>query len=105
MVSAGHVPTHQTGPLAAVVLLLDGVMGEGGADGGGGALELRRGGTRGHGNRLLQSKLPTSLIAFILKNKKEHLIMRIKQELCQKRVIEPNAMQMDNRFKLPGVDK
>ena len=59
MVSAGHVPTHQAGPLAAVVLLLDGVMGEGGADGGGGALQLWRGGTRGHSHRLLHSKLPT----------------------------------------------
>ena len=26
MVSAGHVPTHEAGPLAAVVLLLDGVL-------------------------------------------------------------------------------
>ena len=67
MVSAGHVPTHQAGPLAAVVLLLDGVMGEGGADGGGGALQLWRGGTRGHSHRLLHSKLPTSLVTFILR--------------------------------------
>ena len=26
VISAGHVPAHQTGPLAGVILLLDGVL-------------------------------------------------------------------------------
>ena len=53
-------------------------MGEGGADGGGGALELRGGGSgarrrRVHTHRLLQTKLATSREALILRNNREEL--------------------------------
>ena len=72
MVTAGHVPAHEAGPLAGVVLLLDGVLGEGGADGGGGALQVRGAGAgaRGHGahgHGLLLAKLPTGRVARVLK--------------------------------------
>ena len=49
-------------------------MGEGGADGGGGALELRGGGggaRRVHTHWLLQTKLATSREALILRNREE----------------------------------
>ena len=51
-------------------------MGEGGADGGGGALELGRGGGgawRVHTHWLLQTKLATSREALILRKKKNLL--------------------------------
>ena len=48
MVTTRDVATHQAGPLAGVVLLLDQILGEGGGDGGGGALESVRGGRGRH---------------------------------------------------------
>ena len=48
VVTTRDVATNQTGPLARVILLLDQILGKGGGDGGGGALEGVRGGRGSH---------------------------------------------------------